>query len=246
MSKFDLGWPWMGLGAAVVLLILMFGTDTMRSRTTGSRWWDPVWLSWLVVPMYMLHQFGEYTLHYDLTSRTYSIVESVCKAQGYAPYPDCPIPLSHFPLVNIALVWVAAPLAAWLCRRDPVVGLTYYGFLIANGLLHAVGTLAAGGGMISNPGAVTGILLFVPASVWMVYVCLKSGFMTGKALAVSLAGGIAGHLGLFGAYWFLKIGGAAGMLVADVVIAFLPILVAEVGSKLLGPPTMTPVRGTSA
>ena len=70
MSKFDLGWPWMGLGGAVVLLVLMFGTDIMRSRTSGSRWWDPLWLAWLVVPMYLLHQFGEYALHYDVANRS--------------------------------------------------------------------------------------------------------------------------------------------------------------------------------
>ena len=245
MSKFDLGWPWMGLGGAVVLLVLMFGTDIMRSRTSRSRWWDPVWLAWLVVPMYLLHQFGEYALHYDVANRSYTIVETVCKTQGYAPYPDCAIPMAHFPLVNIALAWVAAPVAAWLCRRNPVVGLTYYGFVLANGLLHAVTTIAASGGMISSPGAVTGILLFIPASVWMVYVCLNSSIMTGKALAVSLVGGIAGHVGLLGAYWFLKIGGAAGMLVADVIIAFLPILVAGVGSKLTGPATKTPTKGAS-
>ena len=34
-------WPWMGLGAAVVILILLFGTNLLRSTKTGSRWKDP-------------------------------------------------------------------------------------------------------------------------------------------------------------------------------------------------------------
>jgi hypothetical protein len=245
MNTFDFGWPWMGLGAAVVLLILMFATETMRSRTNGSRWWDPTWLAWLAVPIYLLHQFEEYPLHYDVAKGTYTIVDNVCKVQGYAPYSSVTIPMMHFPLVNISLVWVAAPIAALLCRRNPVVGLSYYGFILANGILHAVTGIAAGGGVLSSPGVVSGTLIFIPATVWVVYVCLKSGVMTGKALTVSLAGGISGHIALLGAYLLLKVAGAGAMLVADVVASFLPILVAGVGSKLVRSAT-TPIRNVAA
>ena len=153
--------------------------------------------------------------------------------------------MMHFPLVNISLVWVAAPIAALLCRRNPVVGLSYYGFILANGILHAVTGIAAGGGVLSGPGVVSGTLIFIPATVWVAYVCLKSGVMTGKALIVSLAGGISGHIALLGAYLLLKVAGAGAMLVADVVASFLPILVAGVGSKLVRSAT-TPIRNVAA
>lgn len=245
MTAFDIGWPWMGFGGALVLLILLFATNIMRGQSGGSRWWDPVWLAWLAVPMYLVHQFEEYPLHFDAMSGTYAIVAGVCKAQGYAPFPDCGIPMAHFPLVNIALVWVAAPIAAWLCRRNPVVGLTYYGFILVNGLLHAVTGLFVSGGPIESPGAVSGTFMFIPATIWVCYACLKSGVMSGKALTVSLVGGIVGHIGLAGAYLFVKVAGAAGMYVADVFISFLPILVAHFGSKLVGTST-TPARHAAA
>ncbi len=44
----------------------------------------------------------------------YAIEENVCKNIGYPAYPDCPIPLSLLSVVNIALMWVGAPLAAYL------------------------------------------------------------------------------------------------------------------------------------
>jgi hypothetical protein len=39
----------------VAILLL---TDTFRSDTTVSRWRDPMWLAWLAVPFYWIHQFG--------------------------------------------------------------------------------------------------------------------------------------------------------------------------------------------
>jgi Protein of unknown function with HXXEE motif len=239
MNMFNIGWPWMGLGAAVVILILMFGANTLRSGTIGSRWWDPTWLAWLAVPLYLLHQFEEYPLHYNAATGSYTIVETVDKVHGLS------FPTAHYPLVNIALVWVGAPIAAWLCRRNPIVGLTYYGFILTNGILHVVTAGLSDGALISNPGVVTGGLLFIPCTVWVGYVCLTSRLMTAKALAVSLAGGIVGHIGLGAAYFVFKVAGAGAMFLADIVAAFLPIVIAGIGSKFLGP-TATRAASSSA
>ena len=55
------------------------------------------------------------------------------------------LPLAYFPLVNIALVWMGVPLSAWICRRNPVIGLAPYGFILVNGLMHCLGTLVGEG-----------------------------------------------------------------------------------------------------
>ena len=88
-SKFDLGWPWLCLGGGVALFAVMFGTNAIRSKPTDSRWRDPLWLAWLVVPMLMVHMFEEYA--FDILGRTYFLPDTVCKNLGYPPYPDCPI-----------------------------------------------------------------------------------------------------------------------------------------------------------
>ena len=52
--------PWIGGGAAVVLLILLFGTHVLQSEPGTSKWYDRVWLSWLALTIYLLHNVEEY------------------------------------------------------------------------------------------------------------------------------------------------------------------------------------------
>ena len=46
---FEHYWSSVGLGAAIVLLLLLFCTSTFRDNTGVSRWRDPVWQAWLMV-----------------------------------------------------------------------------------------------------------------------------------------------------------------------------------------------------
>jgi Protein of unknown function with HXXEE motif len=238
-SNAHLGWPWLCLGGGLVLFAVMFGTNALRGNATGSRWWDPVWLAWLAVPMLMVHMFEEYG--FDVLGRTYDLPDMVCKNLGYPLYPDCPIPLAHYPLVNLGIAWVTAPLAALLARRSLVIGLSWYGLLIFNGTLHVVATIATGAA--GAGGVLTGGLLFIPSFFWMIYVVLKSRAMSGKALAVSVSGGVIAHILLAAVYGGQKVGmyGATGVLVLDLVVIVTPILVGWVGSKLLGPVALKPL-----
>ena len=88
-----LGWPWMGLGGAVVMIILLFCTNVLRSRPEVSRWRDPLWLAWLAVPMYLLHQFEEYSLH--IVDGQYSIVSMFFSPDG--PHGRDEPPAGTFP-----------------------------------------------------------------------------------------------------------------------------------------------------
>jgi uncharacterized protein with HXXEE motif len=227
----------------LALFAVMLGTNALRGNATGSRWWDPVWLAWLAVPMLMVHMFEEYGL--DVLDRTYDLPDMLCKNLGYPPYPDCPIPLAHYPLINLGIAWVSAPLAALLARRNLVIGLSWYGLLIFNGVLHVVATIAIGGA--ATGGVLTGGLLFIPSFFWMIYAVLKSHAMSGKALAVSVSGGIIAHILLAAVYGGQKAGvyGATGVLVFDVVVIATPILVGWLGSKLLAAGTAGASRAAS-
>jgi len=243
-SNSHLGWPWLCLGGSLVLFAVMFATNATRGSATGSRWWDPVWLAWLAVAMLMVHMFEEYG--FDLLGRTYDLPDAVCKNLGYPTYPDCPIPIAHYPLVNLGIAWVTAPLAALLARRNLVIGLSWYGLLIFNGTLHVVGTIALGAAVAG--GVLTAGLLFIPSFFWMIYAVLKSRAMSGKALAVSVSGGIVAHILLAAVYGGLKAGvyGATGVLVFDVVVIATPVLVGWLGGKLLGPIAASAPNAASA
>lgn len=220
----------------MVAMLLM--TDTFRSNNAISRWRDAVWLGWLAVPLYWVHQPEEYSL--PVLGFDYSIQEMVCKAQGYSPYPDCPIPLSFYPVVNIALMWAGAPLAAYLGRRNIAIGLSFWGMVFANGLLH---TLAGVALSAYNTGLWSGAILFVPLSVWVVYACVIRGPYTGKVMGVAFAAGILTHILLGGGYALLRFGvvGAAGLLAYSVALGFAPIFLAALLSRLVKPDSLRPV-----
>ena len=113
-------WPFAGGGAAIVMVTILLTTDTFRGNTTVSRWRDPVWLASLAAPLYWVHQLEEYSL--PVIGLPYSLPDMVCGQFDFPPYPACPIPMSFYPVVNISLMWFGAPLAAYICRRNVLIG----------------------------------------------------------------------------------------------------------------------------
>lgn len=224
---FNLAWPWMGLGAAVVLLIFLFGTDVL-----GTGWKDLNWLAWLAVPAYLIHQFEEYSM--NMVNGKYTIVETFySEASPFAAFLDTmELPLAHFPLMNIIFVWIAVPVAAYLCKKNPIIGLAPYGFILANGLLHCVGSVAMGLGISNNPGFFSGTLIFVPLTIWVIYICKKSNRMTAKGIVIALISGLMGHIGLGCCYVFAIAGLPNAVLAADVIVSFIPIIAAWLLCKI--------------
>ena len=150
-------WAFIGAGGAVVMVAILLTTDTFRSNTTVSRWRDPVWLAWLAAPLYWVHQLEEYSL--PVIGLPYSLPDMVCGQFDFPPYPDCPIPMSFYPVVNISLMWFGAPLAAYICRRNVLIGLSSWGLIMANGFVHSAGGVAEG---TYNTGLWTAAVLLFP------------------------------------------------------------------------------------
>ena len=138
--------PWIGGGAAVVLLILLFGTRLLQSEPGSSRWHDRVWLSWLAVAIYLLHNVEEYGI--DVFGRMTQFPAEICSVSKLPVPPNCPIPAAYFLAVNIPLIRVIAPMAALLARRHPLVGLAFYGVIFVNLFFHIMPLLT---GLASAP-----------------------------------------------------------------------------------------------
>ena len=142
------------------------------------------------------------------------------------------LPMAHFPLMNTMFVWVALPLAAIIGKKNPVIGLSGYGFLLVNGMAHLGGGAVMGISPFENPGFFTGTIVFIPLTIWVVYISLKTGTLSRKEIIISLASGIVGHIALFSCYGFALLGLSIGVLIADVIVAFTPILVAWILCKI--------------
>uniref|UniRef100_UPI003899AB64 HXXEE domain-containing protein n=1 Tax=Mycobacterium sp. HUMS_1102779 TaxID=3383487 RepID=UPI003899AB64 len=159
---FERYWSSVGLGAAIVLLLLVFLTNTLRDRPGVSRWRDPVWLAWLMVAAYLLHNFEEYGI--DAKGRAFHFPVTACAQYGFDSVDGCPLAPSFFVAVNIPFIWIALPIAARWCRRNPAVGLTGLGLLFTNALSHIGGAFTPMG---YSPGTLTAAAIFIPLSVWV-------------------------------------------------------------------------------
>ncbi|OBI37130.1 hypothetical protein A5708_07065 [Mycobacterium colombiense] len=159
---FERYWSSVGLGAAIVLALLLLCTNTFRSMSGVSRWRDPVWIAWSMVVAYMLHNFEEYGI--DAKGRPFHFPVTACAQYGFDSVNGCPLVPSFFVAVNIPFIWIVLPIAALWCRRNPAVGLTGVGLVFTNALSHIGGAFTPMG---YSPGTLTAAIIFVPLSVWV-------------------------------------------------------------------------------
>jgi Protein of unknown function with HXXEE motif len=192
-SWIDIAFPWIGGAAAAVLLVLLFGTHLFRSEPGSSRWRDRVWLSWLAMVIYLLHNVEEYGI--DLFGRMHAFPDAICTVLKLGPYPVCTLPPAFFLAVNIPLFWIGAPIAALMSRRHPLVGLTFYGVIFTNALVHLAPLLV---GVGYGPGTLTAAVLFLPVSAWVARACFGTGRLGYNAMALLVADGVILHFILMG------------------------------------------------
>lgn len=217
MFAFDHVWPYMGLGAAL-LLALLLSTDILRSDRSVSRWQDLVWLAWAGTLAYLLHQFEEHGI--DAEGAHYAFRGFMCATLGFPEAKTCPVPLSYITSVNIAAVWLAGPAAALLGRRWPALALSYFSIPFINFLGHTVPYLING---TYNPGVLTAILVFLPLSLWAFRVALvryQLGWST--VLATVFAGVILHAILLLSVKAYIA--GLIGIVVLDVIQVINPLI----------------------
>lgn len=211
-SKFFLEWPWIGLGFAVVLLILAFATDFLRQDTGRFRWIDPAWLAWIGAIAYMLHNMEEYGIaangmfnafpHFMTAALGFEVSE--------AAYLAC----------NIGLVWICGPLCALLARKYEGLAPCMAIFELINGIAHVAQAIRF---HLYNPGLLTAILLFIPLACWTIYVCFIKGRLRWSVFAGQFAVAFAYHTILMAGVFLAKeelIGALAQgtIMVADAVL----------------------------
>jgi hypothetical protein len=183
---FSLLWPWIGLGLAVMLLSGLTIGD-MRGDRTVPRTRDMVWLAWAATAAYLL-QFEEHGI--DARGMPYAFRDVLCMHFGFANAATCPIPESFITAVNIPVVWLAGPIAALLGRRWPGIALSYFSVPAVNAFAHIGPALAAGN---YNPGLLTAVVLFLPPSLWTLWIALRRPDLGWRMVGATIVGGIVLH-----------------------------------------------------
>jgi hypothetical protein len=185
-------WPYMGLGAAL-LLALLLATDLLRGDRTVSRWRDLSWLAWAGTWIYLVHQFEEHGI--DAEGGRYAFRGFMCATVGFADLGRCPVPYSFITSVNIACVWLAGPAAALLGRRWPALALSFFSIPAVNAIAHLAPAAIDGA---YNPGVVTSIALFLPLSLWAFHVALGDARLGWRAVIATVVAGVVFHAILMG------------------------------------------------
>lgn len=196
---FAIAWPWFGLGAAVPLGVLLFGTRLLCLDGAGSwagRLRDTTWLAWLAPFLMLCHIFEEYSCH--MTGAEFDFLATLAGNPALGPMV-AGVPYAHFPLCNLLWAMVALPVAALLAKRNPVVGLASYGLMAVNGLTHVAATVAQQVPPAQSPGFFTGCLYLFMA-FWVCRVALRRRVVNGRGVAALLAAGFLGHVALFCIY----------------------------------------------
>jgi hypothetical protein len=99
---------------------------------------------------------------------------------------DWPVDVGGVALVNIAYVWLPVALAVAFPQSLRWVGLGWVGLTLINGIIHIVTTIRL---RIYNPGLVTGIVLFLPFTIFVLAHEVAHGMLTGAQVGwISLAG----------------------------------------------------------
>jgi hypothetical protein len=192
MSSFGHGWPWIGLGAAGLLLVLL-ATNALRSDRSVTRWRDMVWLTWAVVLAYLLHQFEEHGI--DAQGRAYAFRGFMCAEIGFADPGSCPVPIAFITTVNIAAVWIAGPISALLASRWPVIGLSFFAIPAGNLFAHLIPAVLA---QSYNPGLLTALVLFLPLSLIAFAAAMTRYHLGLRAVLATLFAGVVLHAVLMG------------------------------------------------
>lgn len=216
-----LAWSWIGFGGGLAVLVLLC-TNHLHSNISKSRWKDVVWLSWLMVLIYLVHVCEEYGMH--IVDGQFYMVQSFIDSGINERFGK--IPLYFFPYVNIVFTWIALPIAAVLSKKNPIIGLSGIGFLLVNGITHLGACVIGGTSPIKSPGSVSGIFAFIPFFVWVVYICKKEKLLPKKGIGIAIASGVIGHALLFSMYLLNKVAGHTAAAIYVPIVTFSPLIIA--------------------
>ncbi|MEP9366751.1 HXXEE domain-containing protein [Xanthobacter sp. VNH20] len=193
MPLFATTWPWIGLGAAGALLILLAATDGLQADRRISRWFDLQWLTWLAVTAYLLHQFEEHGV--SLLGAPYAFRGALCATLGYGDAISCPVPLAFITAVNVSAVWGAGFASALAARRFPLIALSFFAVPLVNVFAHIVPAIFE---RRYNPGLFSAVVLFLPLCLWTLLVAVRRYGAGAKAIALVVLAGVLVHAVLMG------------------------------------------------
>jgi hypothetical protein len=160
------------IGAA--LWIALFRDDPTSARALFAA----------LLVLYMVHQIEEHLWPGGFRQFTHANV-------FHSGNDDWPVDIPGVALINIGYVWLPVGLAALCPDTLRALGLAWVGLTLINGIIHVVTTIRL---HRYNPGLVTGIVLFLPFTIYVLWLEAARGLLSGADIGLIVAGGVALHI----------------------------------------------------
>ena len=229
MTNLMYQWPFVGLIMAFLCILYL------RFKGRMGVFYLPGWFA-LLLPIYMIHQFEEHGI--DLFGQRFAFQSYFCNVIGFhGELLNCPVTPEFIIAVNVGTVWILGTFSWLFGAKHPFLGASMAALLFVNGWIHFGSTLYH---LNYNPGVATSVLLFLPVSIWVFYLCIKNKVLSYFQLGGALFCGVLIHLVLIGSLRAFQAGltGHSLLLWVQILNAAVPVALAylmpRVSTDLLG------------
>lgn len=185
MSRITTSWPIFGLPLGGALLARQLITNPIGADLTSSRN-----LLAALLPIYMVHQFEEHG--YDLKGERFAFQKHMAKSMDYTDLAKFPATPAWVTAINVGFAWTFGSIAFYNADKDPLLSVSFNGFVFVNGILHIVTFLKEG--MRYNPGLATAVTLFLPLTLYS----YSKAAVNNSQLALSVVLGLVAHIAILG------------------------------------------------
>lgn len=183
LARLIQNWVYGGFLAGLLLLVL--------TPVLARDWAWPLVLTFLALPIYMLHQYEEHDgdRFHRMINATFGGGKDV-------------LPSSAIFIINIPLVWGLNAASFAAASVEIGWGLVALYTLLANAIVHVAQAII---GRQYNPGLVSALALFVPLGLFGSHAVIATGAASGTQHGVALAIAVGTHIAIQ-AYVFANVG----------------------------------------
>src|SRR3990167_3575810 len=181
MQVFYREWAKSCLAAALFLFVVLFSSRGQLG--------DVLWLIWLQVPIYLLHEFEEHAYPGGFVDFANT---KVFKSR----IPGFPLSYVAAFWINISFIWIVFPLVAVLAQHcDERWGVILPCFALFNATTHIVAGLVK---RCYNPGLFISVILNYPSGIYTLYVMNQYGLLDWPTQLLGWGAALLGHVLMIG------------------------------------------------
>lgn len=170
-------WPMGCLPAALFLLVILFSSKHQFHQV--------IWLIWLQVPIYLLHEFEEHA--YPGGFKLF-INQKIFGSK----IPDCPLSDASVFWINIPFIWIMFPFFAIVAQHHHIeLGIILPCFALLNATTHIIVGIVK---RQYNPGLLVSVFLNYPTGIYLLYVMSQHGLLNVRTNLIGWGAAVIGHL----------------------------------------------------